>query len=238
VSKKLTTIPTLADCTIGLRDEATNLNGLAKKATYRAIAIGLWAMKAQELFRCGPSENQGRKSGKFTDSATVAQSAIDSFDAWLQTATEGFISRRTAYNYLNAAANAGLTADSTLEEVAEMEQRDALNGRSLTAHDLYSPPRLGDSESPTKPPRAPEPGEKAQQAWFPFYEQLAFYSTDEKEADLLYHLPLTTVDPTKEVSLQDLEQNLEHALARVREIKAERQASARTARRGGAVIDA
>ena len=237
-SKQLTKLPTLDDCLAGFRQEAGHFNGLAKKATYRAIAIGLWALKAQEIHRTAPGANQGREGGKFTDRATVSQSAADSFDAWLQSATEGCLSRRTAYNYLNAALNSGLTAQSTIEDVAEMEKRDALGERKLTAHDLYAPPRLNDG-APAPSPRLQSPNVKAQQEWFSFYEQLNFFATDEKEADLLHHIPVTTVDPAKEVSLTDLEHKLEHTLHLVREIKAQKVANERTTRRGrGQVIEA
>jgi hypothetical protein len=236
VSKsKLTKLPSLEDCTAGLSEEWKTVHALSRKAKYRTIALGLWLIKAQEIHRVAPGANQARSGGKFTDCPTVGQSGSEGFDAWLQStcANLGF-SRGSGYNWLNAALNAGLTPASTLADVKELEDQDALADRKLSAHDLYSPPRLqeGSPEEASAKKKLREinrPEVKAQQEWFPFYEQLAFYGTDEKETNLLYHLPLTSIDPRKEVSLNDLEQNLENALARVREIKKERIQSLKSA---------
>lgn len=219
---KLIKLPTLEDCQTGLAEEWKAINFHARKAKYRSICVGLWLLKAQEIHRC-PTVGQRRDEGRFGTAE-----AETTFDAWLQTTgTDLGFSRASGYNWMNAALNAGLTTASTLADVDELEERDALAERKLSAHDLYAPPRLTEgsaeeADAKAKRQKQQRPEVKAQQEWFPFYEQLAFYGTDEKETDLLYHLPLTTVDPTKEVSLNDLENNLENALARVREIKKER----------------
>lgn len=225
-SKSITKLPSLEDCAAGLSEEWKAVHALSRKAKYRTIAIGLWLLKAREIHLC-PTVGRRLENGQL--------GGAEGFEAWLQSTglNLGF-SRASGYNWLNAALNAGLTPASTLADVKELEDKDALADRKLSAHDLYSPPRLQegspeDAAAQKKLKHIQRPEVKAQQEWFPFYEQLAFYGTDEKEADLLYHLPLTSVDPTKEVSLNDLEQNLENALARVREIKKERIQSLKSA---------
>ncbi len=231
-SKAITKLPSLEDCAAGLSAEMKTIMVLAKRTKYRTIAIGLWLLKAQEVLR----QKSGRRPGNTEMTPTVGVIPEEAgFDAWLTSAAanNGF-SRASGWNFLNAALNAGLTAASTLEDVAALEKDDALAERKLNAHDLYAPPQLtagspeeANAQNTLRHIKRPEV--KAQQSWFPFYEQLSFYSSDEKETNLLYHLPITTVDPTKEVSLNDLEQNLEHALARVREIKKERLANLKSA---------
>lgn len=242
-SKALAKLPTLEDCSAGLQEEWKTIHALAKKTKYRTIAVGLWLLKAQEIYRVAPGSNQGRSGGKFTDCPTVGQSAESNFDAWLASASAelGF-GRSSGYNWINAALNAGLTPDSTLEDVKALETKDALADRKLAAHDLYAPPRLPGDANPkavTKALNVRRPEARAQQTWFGFYQELFVHATDEKDADLLYHLPLTTIDPEKEVSLTDLEQKLELTLSRVREIKAEKASADRAGRRGrGRVLDA
>lgn len=231
-SKAITKLPSLQDCAAGLSEEWKAIQHLSMKAKYRAIAVGLWLLKAQDVIRLA----EGRPTKESKNSPNVGEFPSNAgFDAWLTStgANLGF-SRSAGYNWLNAALNAGLTPASTLADVKDLEDKDALADRKLNAHDLYSPPRLteGSPEDKAAQKKLREinrPEIKAQQEWFPFYEQLAFYGSDEQEADLLYHLPLTSVDPTKEVSLNDLEQNLEAALARVREIKREKVASLKSA---------
>ena len=221
-SKSITKTLTLEDCAAGLSEEWKAIIALSRRAKYRTIAVGLWLLKAREIHLC-PTVGRRLENGQL--------GGAEGFDAWLQStgAHLGF-SRGSGYNWLNAALNAGLTAASTLADVKDLEDQDALADRKLTAHDLYSPPRLlEDAAAQKKLRHLQRPEVKAQQEWFPFYEQLAFYGSDEKEAGLLYHLPLTSIDPTKEVSLNDLEQNLEATLARVREIKKERIQSLKSA---------
>ncbi len=230
-SKAITKLPSLEDCAAGLSAEMKTIMVLAKRTKYRTIAIGLWLLKAQAVLRL----SEGRPTNDSKNSPTVGEFLNHGFDAWLTSAAanNGF-SRASGWNFLNAALNAGLTATSTLEDVAALEKDDALAERKLNAHDLYAPPQLtagspeeANAQQTLRQIRRPEV--KAQQEWFPFYEQLAFYSSDEKETNLLYHLPITSVDPQKEVSLNDLENNLANALARVREIKKERLASLKSA---------
>jgi hypothetical protein len=231
-SKAIIKLPSLEDCAAGLSEEWKAIQHLSMKAKYRAIAVGLWLLKAQEVLR----QKSGRRAASQELIPNVGNNSDDAgFADWLQStgANLGF-SRGSGYNWLNAALNAGLTPASTLADVKELEDQDALADRKLSAHDLYSPPRLqeGSPEEASAKKKLREinrPEVKAQQEWFPFYEQLAFYGTDEKETNLLYHLPLTSIDPRKEVSLNDLEQNLENALARVREIKKERIQSLKSA---------
>lgn len=238
MSKKLAKLPTLEDCVAGLDSEWRTIHSLAKRTKYRTIAIGLWLLKAQAVIKL--REGRPWPSKAENNSPIVGELNLgDGFDAWLATTGShlGF-SRASGYNWLTAALNAGLTAASTLEDVAKLEETDALADRKLTAHDLYSPPRLEDPDPKPAPRIRPEA--KAQQTWFPFYEQLVGYGNEEKELNLLNALPVYAMDPTKEVSLQDLEIQLENALARVREVKKEKlQAEQRPRRRGApAVIEA
>lgn len=221
MSKKLAKLPTLQECEAGLAAEWQTLHALARKSKYRAIAVGLWLLKALEIHRLPTGRKPASVSAQEMTPTVGVIYGNEGFDAWLASTAPSFgFSRSTGYNWMNAALNAGLTATSTLEDVAKLEETDALADRKLTAHDLYSPPRLEDPDPKPAPRIRPE--EKAQQAWFPFFIQLESYSNEEKELNLLNALPVTTVDPTKEVSLQDLENKLEHALIRVREVKKEK----------------
>ncbi len=235
-SKAITKLPTLEDCALGLHEQWKAIHVLARKTKYRTIAVGLWLLKAQQVLKVKPGPKEF--------SPTVGENSAEAgFDAWLTSAGAdlGF-SRASGYNWLNAAINAGLTPDSTLEDVEALEKKDALADRKLSAHDLYAPPRLEGASDPDATARVHNerrPESRAQQTWFPFYEQLATYGSEEKEAELLHHLPLISTDPTKVVSLQDLETHLENTLAKVREIKAAKEASERTSRRGrGRILDA
>ena len=180
-----------------------------------AVGMGLYLMKAQAIHARPIAERgQGRKS-----SATVAlDSAVQGFDQWINENLAGLeISRRSCYNYMNAARNCGLHADSTDEDVAQLD----LAGRK--AKELYAG---ADAPAPKPLPPVTE-GHAAEQLWLPLWDDMHRYAAPEgPEAKALWKLPVVSADP-KQPSLEALEIKLRATLDLITEVKTARAKSRR-----------
>jgi hypothetical protein len=117
---------------------AEHTRGFHNTVIYDIVAKGLLLLKANAAHNA-----QGTRTDRKKPRATVAQSpAAPGFDQWLEDHFPD-TSRRSAYNYMNAARNAGLTSDHTLEDVDALRESLALHEKKPT--DLY---RLPDSLKP------------------------------------------------------------------------------------------
>lgn len=100
-----------ADLPLVARRAKTHIEGLV----YAIVEYGFLLLRARELHRC----------------ATVAHGSEgtfqrdEGFQGWLEKYAPD-ISRRTAYNYITSAENAGLTADSDPAEIQILRDRGAL----------------------------------------------------------------------------------------------------------------
>jgi len=101
---------------------------------YDLVEAGLFLMKAQASHVCATVAH--RSDGQF------AESEDGGFRAWLEEKYPR-ISRRSAYNYINAAKSLGLTIADGRAAIEALRRSKALAGK--TASDLY---RLKDQEQP------------------------------------------------------------------------------------------
>lgn len=95
-------------------------------AIYDRVAVGLCLLKAQQMHLCLTVGRRSKKSGQLE--------SAEGFNAWLGSKFPGF-SRATAYNYINAARNCGLTSDDGLDAVEDMRAGQRLHDK--TAKELY-----------------------------------------------------------------------------------------------------
>ena len=96
---------------------------------WSVLEYGLRLLKAQEIHRISNGWKRG-EDGQFNGSIGPQGGFLE----WLETKCPD-LKRATAYNYLTAAENAGLTVESPLEAVAKLRAANALADRSIG--DLY-----------------------------------------------------------------------------------------------------
>jgi len=180
---KLSVIPpvTEQDCIDGVRRNAA-------KSIYSFVRAGVWLLKAAQL-RALPAgdRGQGRKSSAATalDLTTVQKEA--GFRAWFEEIGFSF-SLRTAYSWMAAAVNAGLSANSAEKDVTKLEKAKALDGKKLA--DLLALPS-GESD-PT--PKQLSTGDADLEIWKSFDAQLSQLTADESdEQKALFKLPLPSL---------------------------------------------
>jgi len=191
------------------------LQGIARHRTHEAYAIigqGLWLLKAAAIHsRPADSRGQGRKS-----TATIAVDSAEAksgFEQWLLDNVSGpecspKISMRTCYNYMQAAAALGLTADSDEDDLLALQEANALGARRIS--DLYKPVLEAGAKDP---PRVAPPLDPIDY-WDGFKRSLVEQFADEsKNVIALYQLPRAEVDL--------IETQLRAALDTVRQVKAD-----------------
>lgn len=136
-------LPTLDECRDGCRNYARN------EATAK-IMQGYWLSQAQQHLAIPHALKSaaGGKSQAIAKFANASPDAPDGFVAWLKDAAS--VGERTAYNYMTAAAAAGLTLEMNEAEALEaaikfVDAKSAEAGWTFSA--LYAP----------KPESEPEP---------------------------------------------------------------------------------
>lgn len=135
---------TLDDCTTGVRTAATRIekehDRYQRITKYDRVLIGLWLLKAKHLNLAPNNASRGGGRGNKKETVSNVGHGLDGgFLAWLKETCPD-IPRSTAYNYLNAAINAGLTIESTEADVAKLKKSKALDDTSIK--DLYKSPTL------------------------------------------------------------------------------------------------
>lgn len=183
----------------------------ARKSLLGLIGMGLYFLKAQELF-ASPGGRPKTRATVARVSALDENAASEGFAQWL---SESFaespaqVSLRTAYNYMRAAMRMGLTADSTEADLAALEASGALAG--VTTKQLYAP-----DSKPAAPPAPPAEQQQPEQLFFNF--EAALHDFVEPESIFLRTLPALPVE-----KLTAYEATLQTALEAVREAKATRK---------------
>lgn len=135
--------------------------GYHNEVIYDIVGKGLMLLKANALHNA-----QGSRTDRKKLRATVAQGFAEGFDAWF---AERYPeqSRRTTYNYMNAARNAGLTSDHSLADVEALRTAMALHEKKPT--DLY---RLPDALKPPASTELPPPINLAAQVQLELFSAL------------------------------------------------------------------
>ena len=129
----------------GLRTRVhKKITAFKEDAKYDFAEFGIYLLAGRELHKV--SLKAGRKTSG------------PGFTEWV--AKQVGVNIRTSYHYMNLAENAGLTAESTIEDVEALRSSKALEGRKL-AGDLYLAP-AGVAEEPSSRKLLPDQSE------FPF----------------------------------------------------------------------
>jgi hypothetical protein len=190
--------------------------------------MGLYFLKAHALYKRPPGRPKGNcASVAQLNDATVAQftekdekEAPEGFDQFLretfQDTPYGTISRRSAFNYMQAARRLGLTVDSTDEDVERLAQSNALEGKKLSA--LYALPPADNAKREEKP-EGLTPESEAHQLWLPFMDEIvSLFSEGSHYEEALYQMPMR--------AFEDMERRLRTALDVMVGVKAERTGKA------------
>jgi len=210
---KLITSYTLEDCLAYLGQHR-------EKQAWSIIGVGLHLIKARALHaRPANDRGQGRKSSATVDLIGKSSATVDligenpGFEQWLTdyvcSPDAGFsLSRSSAYNYMRAATNLGLTAEDDDASLLALQEARALEGKRL--RDLYKPVL---AEGAKEPPRVAPPLDPIDY-WDGFKRSLVEQFADEsKNVIALYQLPRAEVDM--------IETQLRAALDTVRQVKAD-----------------
>lgn len=170
------------------------------------VMQGFFLLKARAAYALPAADRgQGRKS-----LAPVATDAAEQPAGFLQWMAETIVqprilSERTAYNYMTAATNCGLTPDMTEAAAEAMAREKMADIASIAA--LYKLPSSGKLEGPPAPPPEPEPAA----VWGGFTATLADYFSPQCEA--MRALPRLPVP-----ALEGLLSSVEAARDNIREI--------------------
>lgn len=107
--------------------------GYLNKAVYKVVAIGLYLLKGEMNFLLTAQVCKVHtKSRKRNDKGQLQ--AQEGFTSWLEKAHPD-ITQNTSQRFRNAARRVGLTSDSTLADVEQLRETQALHGKTLT--ELY-----------------------------------------------------------------------------------------------------
>ncbi len=130
---------TLTDCAQGINTASTRIEQefarFDRATKYDRILIGLWLLKAKHIHL---RPTVGRR-----DETTGRLASASGFQTWLKSDVP-HIKQSTAYNYINAALNAGLTITSTPDDVAALKKAGTLD--TVPVKQLYAPPSADDDE--------------------------------------------------------------------------------------------
>ena len=198
---------------------AEKIRGLVITEHAQKIIQGWYLLHAQTAFSMPKNaRGQGAKQSVATVATDYANADNPGFIQWLSESLEGFVSQRTAYNYMLAAQRAGLTLDMTEPEALSRAQEALTSVARLS--DLYKLPEAKPENPNPEPPGAPE--EQAQQLLLPLMDEISrSFVEGRPEEKALYLAPMATVE--------ELEEKFRTALDMIRAVKADRK----TQRPGG-----
>jgi len=120
-----------------LSDAGSRVAKRSESLAYAVIEYGYYLLKIRALYALSPAEAGKRKSLSQRETGSPNGEPVG-FSGWLA-AKEDEVPRGTAYRYMNAAVNAGLTENSNESALHKLVESRALKGKKLV--DLYKSPR-------------------------------------------------------------------------------------------------
>lgn len=119
-----------------LSDAGTRVAERSEELAYAIVEYGYYLLKIRALYALSPAESGKRKSLSQRETGSPEGEPVG-FSGWLA-AKENEVPRGTAYRYMNAAINAGLTENSNESALHKVVETRALKGKKLG--DLYKTP--------------------------------------------------------------------------------------------------
>jgi hypothetical protein len=219
-------------------DCAAGVLRFAAKGIYAAIGMGLYFLKAHALYArpAGrPKSTSDENRVKFTQLPEFTEGDEEKvstgFDQFLrevfQETPHSALSRKTVFNYMQAARRMGLTVDSTDADVEALEASNALAGKKVSS--LYAlPPAKGKKTETALPEK--DPVALGRILLEPVIKELGEFCTEcGKKEGALYVIPVPEVEEMKERLRTGLD--MVNEVLRERTGKEQPQAKARPAKK-------